>query len=413
MKYAACGVLLVACALAHASSMPRGGSISAPSCSVEVSGVSVTPARFAQPMPYNIEAGPASSVRPLAVWPGLKVQAQVLANGLRNETLVLTVRLRRPDGTPVAAARDGPPGYADAQGRFQSVVRDPIRFDFARWGELFAPVPAPALELAPGRTHALILTYHVAAGPCSAWAEQQIAIAMPAAPAAPSLAQPLLEMLARGDADGALGLLEGVPAHAVDPGGRTVLHLAAAHGLFDLAGLMTARGAMLDATDARGRTPLHLAALRGHANVASLLLEKGAVPGLRDARGDRPADLAEGAVAALLARAEARWARGPGAEAGRCAEAFLRASQAGDREELARCVDAGLLASLPAVPAAFAFEFALSGVEPVRDGAEVTADLRLPGETPLGSELRATIGLIRAGAMWKVTQVKLRPPRSR
>lgn len=403
MKYAACAVVLLSCAFARASSIP------ATARSVQVSGVSVSPARFARPS-YGPEAGPASAVRPVPLWPGLKVQGQVLANGLQNEVLVLTVWLRRLDGSPVAAARGGPPGYADERGRFRSIVRDPIRFDFARWAELSAAVPAAALALPPGRSHALILTYHVAAGPCSASAERQIAITMPEAEAPPAaLPPPLLRMLACGDADGALGLLDGVPPNAVDAAGRSVLHLAAAYGLYDLVGLLTARGAELDATDGRGRTPLHLAALRDHANVVRLLVEKGAVPGLRDARGDRPADLATGDVAALLVSAEERWARGPGAEALVRAEAFLRGTQAGDREELARCAGAGLLASLPAATAAFAFEFELAGVEPVRDGARVTALIRLPGETPVGRELRATLGLTRAGATWNVTEVKLEP----
>ena len=60
----------------------------------------------------------------------------------------------------------------------------------------------------------------------------------------------------------------GLDVQAVDPDGRTALHLACVSGDDDLARWLIKRGADVTSTDARGDTPAHLAAHRAPDNVA-------------------------------------------------------------------------------------------------------------------------------------------------
>lgn len=67
------------------------------------------------------------------------------------------------------------------------------------------------------------------------------------------------------------------PAHSM-PDGTTALHLAAAHGLTQLARLLVAHGAPLEAAALSHFTPLFWAVQRGHEDVTALLLLHGASP---------------------------------------------------------------------------------------------------------------------------------------
>ena len=64
------------------------------------------------------------------------------------------------------------------------------------------------------------------------------------------------------------------PVRRYYPGGQwtTLLHLAAAEGLEEVAALLIERGAILDAHDSNGRTPLDEARLRNQRTVCAMLL---------------------------------------------------------------------------------------------------------------------------------------------
>ena len=96
----------------------------------------------------------------------------------------------------------------------------------------------------------------------------------------------------------------GLDVQAVDPDGRTALHLACVSGDDDLARWLIKRGADVTSTDARGDTPAHLAAHRAPDNVAVTrrLTGAGASAHARNDAGDTPASIAERAAEARAAR---------------------------------------------------------------------------------------------------------------
>ena len=93
-------------------------------------------------------------------------------------------------------------------------------------------------------------------------------------------------------------LANGADVHAkVEPHGSTPLHLAAEHGLKDVAALLLAEGAEVNAGNHRGWTPLHYAAFHDflderHTGVAQLLLWKKADAQAKNNDGNTPLKLA-------------------------------------------------------------------------------------------------------------------------
>ena len=96
----------------------------------------------------------------------------------------------------------------------------------------------------------------------------------------------------------------GLDVQAVDPDGRTALHLACVSGDDDLARWLIKRGADVTSTDARGDTPAHLAAHRAPDNVAVTrrLTGAGSSAHARNDAGETPASIAERAAEARAAR---------------------------------------------------------------------------------------------------------------
>ena len=81
-----------------------------------------------------------------------------------------------------------------------------------------------------------------------------------------------------------------VNAKKQDARGQTPLHLAAAFGQAEAAGLLIQLGADVNARSNDGSTPLHQAALFGRTGIVKLLLEKGARIDVQNARFQAPTD---------------------------------------------------------------------------------------------------------------------------
>jgi hypothetical protein len=108
-----------------------------------------------------------------------QVTAGVETNSLTDATLRTELRLRRPDGSPVMAARTGPPGFADESGQFRSVSETAIQTANQRWDLLRARIPYRALDPPPGREYPLVLRFGIGAGRLQAYSEE--AFTVPAA----------------------------------------------------------------------------------------------------------------------------------------------------------------------------------------------------------------------------------------
>ena len=72
----------------------------------------------------------------------------------------------------------------------------------------------------------------------------------------------------------------GAPADLTDPGGNTLLMLAAYHGHATLVRALAERGADVDALNNRGQSPLAGAVFKAEPDVVAALLEHGADPNL-------------------------------------------------------------------------------------------------------------------------------------
>lgn len=79
-----------------------------------------------------------------------------------------------------------------------------------------------------------------------------------------------------------------VDLDARDRSGRASLHYAVATGSAERAGLLLARGAEIDAEDGAGMTPLHVACCTGEAELAKLLIGEGAAVHAADRAGNSP-----------------------------------------------------------------------------------------------------------------------------
>jgi hypothetical protein len=92
---------------------------------------------------------------------------------------------------------------------------------------------------------------------------------------------------------------------AADDKGRSLLHLAAAHGLLPIVDRLIAKGAQVNKVNSRGSTPLHSAIQQGHDEVARRLVQAGSDPLLPNQQG-RPAVHAatDGLLNELIALAE-------------------------------------------------------------------------------------------------------------
>jgi len=105
--------------------------------------------------------------------PGIAVLADLAAAGCQGQTMLVTARLRRPDGVPVMAVRGAAQNYADTRGRFVTSAADAVRFDPARWAPYRLFVPCNQLDLPAGQQHQLILTVTAACGNSTATVELQ------------------------------------------------------------------------------------------------------------------------------------------------------------------------------------------------------------------------------------------------
>ncbi len=69
---------------------------------------------------------------------------------------------------------------------------------------------------------------------------------------------------------------------------KTILHLVAADGNYDIVSYLIGKGYKIDARDNMGNTPLHYAIINGHFNVAKLLILKGANVDSTNKKGQTP-----------------------------------------------------------------------------------------------------------------------------
>jgi ankyrin repeat protein len=83
-----------------------------------------------------------------------------------------------------------------------------------------------------------------------------------------------------------------IDVHARVEGGETLLHYAAVGGLADLAGVLIARGAVVDARGSGDTTPLYLAAKQDRAEVAGVLIAHGADVNARTRKRYTPLSIA-------------------------------------------------------------------------------------------------------------------------
>lgn len=93
----------------------------------------------------------------------------------------------------------------------------------------------------------------------------------------------------KGDLETVGALLSGgANVNAVDPEGRTALHLSARCGNQLLVSRLLERGADSNARDGQGRTPLHHAASQHSEKIINLLIEHGADVNAEDQQGRSP-----------------------------------------------------------------------------------------------------------------------------
>jgi len=111
--------------------------------------------------------------------PGLVVLADLAATGCQGQTMLVTARLRRPDGMPVMAVRTAGRDYVDTRGRFVTSAADAVRFDPARWAPYRLFIPATQLDLPAGQDHRLVLTVTAACANSTATVEVPCSIRMP------------------------------------------------------------------------------------------------------------------------------------------------------------------------------------------------------------------------------------------
>lgn len=95
----------------------------------------------------------------------------------------------------------------------------------------------------------------------------------------PSISQPALDAVRRGDAETLRHILSSQPemARAKEPSyGATLLHIAAQRGWVPLMDMLVQHRSNLNARDSIGRTPLHYALMAGEQQAVEWLLQKGA-----------------------------------------------------------------------------------------------------------------------------------------
>ncbi|MDP2897204.1 MAG: ankyrin repeat domain-containing protein [bacterium] len=107
---------------------------------------------------------------------GITVNAVVRANGLLGETMVGALRLRDHGGRPVQAIFGAPASFAAANGIFQAISTDPMRFESAEWNPFRLFVPYNLLALPAGQQHRLIVTFEASCRGLASIAETDIAI---------------------------------------------------------------------------------------------------------------------------------------------------------------------------------------------------------------------------------------------
>ncbi len=115
--------------------------------------------------------------------PQMVASTGIGARGLRGKSVILSTRLRTPDGRPVMATGQAPGLLRDEEGRYRSLVRYEVLRDLASSVDLPPKdieviVPHRMLDLQQGKTHRLILTLMAYCGPVGGYMERDVILRM-------------------------------------------------------------------------------------------------------------------------------------------------------------------------------------------------------------------------------------------
>jgi len=331
--------------------------------------------------------------------PGFLVNGylEVEGFGTQPQPTAVTMRLHHPNGQPVRKRKAGKPFVASAKGS----SRDGRVPPFWMW------YPYHALDLAPGRTHRVVMSYAVSCGGLTAALAQECVLQIPGTgstmPPTPPAAETLSPEIAR--------VRAAIAAGTLDP--NAALRNAAAEGRLDVARFLLDNRADVSASDSKGTTPLHLAAIRGDERMVALLLERGADPRAGDNDGDTPSDLTRSQpIAAALGQATAQRDTDPeNAKVRQLVDAFIRATLRGDGAAVSRFVaaDSGAERWSPAEVPRVPIRHRVDTVRLRGNAATATVMLTCPKMSKHTTTFKVTVKLHRTQAGWQVTDTDLEP----